>query len=104
MSQDGIQDTAIAVYFVPQQSGEIGDRVWFDRNADGVQNPIETGIANVTVTLDGDFGFLATTTTDGNGNYLFSNLQAADYTAQSTLRPCRRGWYQHTILTIRVLL
>ncbi len=90
MSQDGIQDTAIAVYFVPQQSGEIGDRVWFDRNADGVQNPIETGIANVTVTLDGGFGFLATTTTDGNGNYLFSNLQAADYTVSvdpATLPP-----------------
>ena len=90
MSQDGIQDTAIAVYFVPQQSGEIGDRVWFDRNADGVQDPIETGIANVTVTLDGGFGFLATTTTDGNGNYLFSNLQAADYTVSvdaTTLPP-----------------
>ena len=35
-------------------TGSIGDRVWFDPNADGVQDGIETGIPGVLVTLNLD--------------------------------------------------
>ncbi len=73
----------------------IGDYVWLDTNADGIQNDGATGIANVTVALikdyngdgawdpDGDddqFGtaddepIIATTTTNAAGSYLFTGV------------------------------
>ena len=68
-------------------NSSIGDRVWYDANGDGVQDTgatSEPGIEGVTVTLvwGGPDGVLATTsdnvtfttTTDVNGNYLFSGL------------------------------
>ncbi|WP_210219511.1 IPTL-CTERM sorting domain-containing protein [Thiothrix unzii] len=59
----------------------IGDRVWLDSNADGKQDPTETtNLANVTVVLkSGTDAVLATTTTDANGNYLFSGLKPGFY-------------------------
>ncbi len=35
--------------------GSLGDRVWFDANANGVQDAGESGITGVKVTLTGDF-------------------------------------------------
>lgn len=59
----------------------VGNRVWNDTNGDGVQTAGEPGIPNVTVYLsDG-----ATTTTDENGYYLFSNLENGDYTVSVDL-------------------
>ncbi len=54
---------------------QIGNRVWFDANANGLQDPGEPPIANVTVNLyrSGDTTPYATATTDANGNYYFSN-------------------------------
>ena len=66
--------------------GSIGDRVWFDADAAGDQDPGELGIANVTVILeadldgDGIIDFTAETTTDANGEYLFDDLPAGEYT------------------------
>ncbi|MEY3218681.1 MAG: hypothetical protein RIT27_38, partial [Pseudomonadota bacterium] len=69
-------------------TGKIGDTVFLDSNGDGVQNNGEKGIANQVVTLihpggDGVFGtgddISATTTTDANGQYLFSGLPASQY-------------------------
>ncbi len=66
--------------------GSIGDRVWFDTDAGQDQDPEELGIANVTVIIEGDLDgdgiidFRAETTTDANGEYLFDNLPAGDYT------------------------
>ncbi len=53
---------------------EIGDRVWLDSNGNGLQDANEPGIANVTVHLYAADGttLLHTTTTDANGNYVFS--------------------------------
>ncbi len=62
-----------------QQTGTIGDTIWFDMNGDGVQNPGESGLTNVTVTLGGPGGTVVAST-DSNGNYLFDNLAAGDYT------------------------
>lgn len=67
-------------------TGQIGDTVWLDDNADGVQQSTETGISGLTVSLAGDLNadsvvdLTFTTTTDQNGNYLFSNLPAGRYT------------------------
>ena len=66
--------------------GSIGDRVWVDADADGMQEPGEPGIPNVTVRLyqdgagNGSYATLtATTATDAGGMYLFPNLPAGSY-------------------------
>src|SRR5207249_3954319 len=59
--------------------GAIGDFVWSDLNANGIQDAGEPGIAGVTVTLNGPGG-TRTTTTDANGLYQFTNLSAGTYT------------------------
>ena len=73
------------VQVVPGQLGALGDRVWLDLDADGVQDAGEAGIAGVKVTLLGDFDqngtvdYTATTTTGANGLYTFTGLpQKAD--------------------------
>lgn len=56
---------------------ELGNRVWYDLNGNGVQDPNEPGIAGVVMGLYNSAGILiATTTTDANGRYFFntSNL------------------------------
>ncbi|WP_291992060.1 SdrD B-like domain-containing protein [Candidatus Accumulibacter sp. ACC003] len=63
--------------------GSLGDRVWFDANANGIQDAGETGLAGVTVKLlSGAGAVLATQQTDGGGNYLFSGLNPGDYKLQ----------------------
>ena len=58
------------------QSVTIGDFVWKDLNGNGVQDTGEPGIAGVTLTLSGmsaaGIAVNATTTTDANGHYAFS--------------------------------
>lgn len=63
----------------------VGDYVWFDTDGDGSQDAGEPGIAGVTLTLTGPDGkpvtdtdgkLVGPTTTDANGNYLFSRLPA----------------------------
>ena len=69
-----------AGYFKP---ASIGNFVWDDTDADGVQDAGEPGIPGVTVVLSGTDGagnpVNATTTTDGVGGYLFPNLAPGTY-------------------------
>lgn len=58
----------------------IGNRVWRDLNCNGVQDPSEPGIEGVTVELRKDGALVATTTTDANGAYSFSNVAPGTYT------------------------
>jgi protocatechuate 3,4-dioxygenase beta subunit len=63
--------------------GSIGDLVWFDTNGDGLQQPGEPGIADVTVRLlNVDGAVIATTTTNANGSYLFDGLPPGSYTVE----------------------
>ncbi|MDX1999568.1 MAG: SdrD B-like domain-containing protein, partial [Thermoanaerobaculia bacterium] len=63
--------------------GSIGDRVWYDNDADGVQDAGEGGINGVTVQLKNSGGtVIATQVTSGNGNYLFTDLLAGTYTVE----------------------
>lgn len=69
------------------QVGSIGDRVWNDVNKNGIQDAGEGGIANVIVNLfDCNDNLIASTTTNANGNYLFSNLQANSYYVKFELK------------------
>jgi protocatechuate 3,4-dioxygenase beta subunit len=57
----------------------IGDRVWIDKNGNGVQDDGESGKSGVTVELKDSTGkVVKTTTTDSNGNYKFS-VEAGTY-------------------------
>jgi large repetitive protein len=85
-------ETNTFVDFGYRGTGSIGDRVWSDANGDGIQDPSETGLADVTVTLTGDFNNdgvadTRTTTTDADGNYLFDNLAAGSYTVTTSTLP-----------------
>ncbi|WP_185155406.1 SdrD B-like domain-containing protein [Rudanella paleaurantiibacter] len=59
----------------------LGNYVWFDANKNGQQDPTETGVSNVTVTLYSSLSAapLATQVTSASGTYLFTNLDAGDY-------------------------
>ncbi|MBL7752941.1 MAG: carboxypeptidase regulatory-like domain-containing protein [Chitinophagaceae bacterium] len=60
----------------------LGDIVWVDVNGNGLQDAGEPGVSNVTVNLYhcSDLNsILATTTTDGIGNYVFTNLTDGEY-------------------------
>lgn len=71
-------------------TSDIGDTVYYDFDADGVQDANEIGISGVTVRLykdvdrdgfidDGVDDLLATDVTDASGKYLFTNLAAGSY-------------------------
>ncbi|MCB0188994.1 MAG: carboxypeptidase regulatory-like domain-containing protein, partial [Caldilineaceae bacterium] len=58
----------------------IGNFVWFDSNVNGVQDSGEVGVPGIAVTLyRGNGTPVATTTTNADGLYLFSNLAPGDY-------------------------
>ncbi|MBL0055779.1 MAG: carboxypeptidase regulatory-like domain-containing protein [Chitinophagaceae bacterium] len=69
-------------FISPAITQSVGDKVWLDTGAgvpvnagNGVQDANEPGVAGITVTLyDGTGTALATTVSDANGNYLFTNV------------------------------
>ena len=63
----------------------MGDFVWYDLNRNGIQEAGEQGVAGVGVQLlDSAQNSLASTTTDGTGFYLFSNLSWTNYYVRFT--------------------
>ena len=58
----------------------LGDRVWWDLNRNGVQEPGEPGINGVEITATGPNGLVLTTTTAGDGDYLFVDIPDGDWT------------------------
>ncbi|PNZ30187.1 hypothetical protein CD137_05475, partial [Staphylococcus petrasii] len=71
-------DMTIDKGYVPVYS--IGDKVWEDTNKDGIQDSTEKGLKNVSVELRKDGNVIDRTTTDDNGNYLFTNVKNGTYT------------------------
>ena len=67
---------------------EIGDRVWYDTDKDGIQDPDEPGIFNVAVSLSGTDNknqpVTRNTVTDGSGAYAFPDLLPGTYTVTFT--------------------
>lgn len=71
-------------------SGQVGDTVYYDSNSNGAQDGGEGGVNGAVVSLfndtnhNGDFDagidtIVGTTSTNGGGSYLFSNLPPGDY-------------------------
>jgi hypothetical protein len=73
---------------------ELGDRVWYDTDRDGVQDSGEPGFQGVVVKLFGNGtcagSALATRTTEVHGRYLFTNLPAGTYCV--AFRNVPSGW------------
>ena len=64
----------------PGPKGSIGDRVWEDKNFNGMQDGGEVGVSGVTVKLLTSAGaVVATTMTNAAGNYVFNGLDAGNY-------------------------
>ena len=64
----------------PDPPGNIGGFVWNDLNENGLQNEDELGIPGVNVSLFASNNtFIASTSTDANGNYLFEDLVGRNY-------------------------
>ena len=62
-------------YVADANTGIIGDRVWNDADGDGIQDPGESGIEGVVLTLSNAAGTpIGTATTNANGDYLFTNV------------------------------
>jgi hypothetical protein len=67
----------------------LGNRVWLDKNADGIQSPEEPGVAGVCVNLyDTDGELIQESSTDSNGYYGF-NVEAGTYSVEF-VKP--EGW------------
>ncbi|SFH00742.1 DUF7467 domain-containing protein, partial [Neptunomonas qingdaonensis] len=75
-----VMDKDAAFYNGSAPGITLGDRVWFDKNCDGIQDDGENGAAGITVNLMNSVGnVIATTTTDVDGNYLFTDLAPGTY-------------------------
>ncbi len=95
-----IDDAKITAVACAAGSASIGNRVWNDVNANGIQDASETaGLTGVTVKLKNSTGtVISTTNTDASGNYLFPGLAAGSYQVEfptklstSTLTPANIG-------------
>jgi len=76
-------ETICAVQLIADCPAAIGNYVWEDLNADGVQDPNEPPLEGVLVTLfDVAGNEVASALTDANGNYLFDGLMPGDYYIQ----------------------
>jgi len=85
--QSGTVDSSIdAGFFL---FGSIGDLVYYDLNGNGVQNPSDRGVPNVTIDLHKDFNdngivdsgdpYMGSDTTQAAGSYLFEKLPDSVY-------------------------
>ncbi len=80
-SGDNITYVDAGLMIKPVATSSIGDKVWNDANQDGIQDPNETGVQGVLVTLYQQDGttVVSTTTTDGLGNYAFNGINPGCY-------------------------
>lgn len=84
--------TVDAGIHIPQGAG-LGNYVWFDMNANGIQDVTEPGVAGVTVILYNQAGVaIQSAVTDQNGFYAFLNLAPGAYSVAFTNLPTNRAF------------
>lgn len=64
---------------VSSGSGNVSGRYFVDSNENDFENSSEAGVSNASVALMSGNQVIATTKTDGNGNYSFSGLENGHY-------------------------
>ena len=80
-ANDGNVGRELWRYTIPQP--RVDGRVWDDPNGNGIQDASESGHATVAVQLlDANSNVVATTTSDSQGNYSFTNLTPGTYFVQ----------------------
>lgn len=90
----------------PCASGSIGDRVWNDLNKNGLQDANEVGLAGIVISLyDGSTNkVLASTVSDGYGNYKFNNLETSvtgiNYQVRFSQKPGYRFSSNNGLITV----
>lgn len=81
-------DVDAGLKFSQNVPASVGDRVWLDNNGNGTQDAGEPGVSDVLVTLYNSSGVaVASTYTDANGLYLFTNVAPGNYTVGVSLPP-----------------
>lgn len=84
------EDDAVTVAEEPL--GSLGNLVFVDLDEDGIQDTNEPGIPGVLVMLlDANSNMLDQTTTDANGNYLFTDLPAGEYKVKFPIEVTESG-------------
>ena len=64
--------------------GSFSGKIWEDTDSDGVVDAGETSLGGVTIELLDGVTVVASTTTDGNGDYSFPGLIAGEYSVRVT--------------------
>jgi uncharacterized repeat protein (TIGR01451 family) len=92
---DEIKSVDMGIY---QALGKLGNRVWYDKNENGIQDGDEKGVANIEVKLyDHNSKLIATKSTKAQGIYQFTNLEPNRYSIRFivskgyTISPKDRG-------------
>ena len=79
--------------FVVSPRASLGDRVWFDDDHDGRQDPGEDGVPDVTVILlDASGDEIARTKTAIDGSYRFGGLEPGTYTVRFDVSTLPAGY------------
>lgn len=81
---------------------EIGNRIWNDANGNGVQDPGESPIANVTVHLYQGSTLIGTAITDANGEYYFVSSSSADPNTSDNIGQVNGGILPATAYQVRL--
>ena len=91
LSNQQINDIDVGLF----RFSNLGDFIWEDKNADGVQDANENGIENVQISLTGTSGIgqaiNLVVLTDTNGKYSFGSLEPGTYTI-NVAKPNNYNW------------
>ncbi len=92
----------------PPVMGAIAGMKFNDLDGDGVKDANEPGLPGWTINLEQPAGnVIATRTTDGGGEYIFSNLNPGDYVVSEVQDPCWTQTYPpapgtHTVTIVDI--
>jgi len=91
LGYDGLApDGEVEDYMIPIEGSHLGDFVWEDLNANGIQDAGEPGMPGVRVDLYNAGGtYIDARTTDSSGQYLFLDLPPGGYYVEFVPPP---GW------------
>lgn len=83
LSTDDARDPTIDFGFLTQFDGAVGDLVWHDLNADGLQDPGEPGLVGIVLILrDGSGSEVFRIVSGPGGRYRFVGLPPSRYTVE----------------------